>query len=367
MLEIMDVGQWIAIVLAPLAALCVTLGLRIFASRWGLIDHPGHRKVHGHPTPLVGGLAIFLTLLALQLALDRIPFQSWSMFFALLLVAVIGVADDAHELSHRAKFVAQALGAAVIVSGTSVWVTHMGNLAGLGVMELGKWSILVTIISIIGVMNAINMIDGIDGLSGSVSLVPVLLMVYLALGASEPGLVFELLLLAGAILGFLLLNLRLRGRAKALVFMGDTGCMVIGMLLAWYSIKFAGSPGSVIHPITAVWILAVPLLDMGSVMLLRLHQKKSPFHADQQHMHHLLLQAGYTVNQVVAIMAGFSLLYGVIGIAADRNGVPEVTMFVTFLGLWGAYVAGLKNPKALQAIAIGLIPPLAARTSSRVA
>lgn len=360
-------GQWFAVVLAPVVAVGLTRVLMRFAGRWDLIDHPGHRKVHDHPTPLVGGLAMFLTLLALQAAAGLVPFQSWSLFFALLLVTAIGVADDAHELSHRSKFVAQALGAAVIVSGTSVWVTHMGDLAGLGAIELGKWSILVTVIAFIGVMNAINMIDGLDGLSGSVSLAPVLLMAYLAATGNAPGLLFELLLLAGAILGFLSLNLRLRGRAKALVFMGDTGGMVIGMLLAWYSVKFAGQPKSAIQPITAVWLLAVPLLDMGSVMLLRLHQRKSPFHADQQHMHHVLLKAGYPVNQVVAIMAGFSLLFGVVGIAAERNGVPEAVMFVIFLGLWAAYAAGLKHPTVLQAMARRLVPPPAVRAGSRKA
>lgn len=84
-------------------------------------------------------------------------------------------------------------------------------------------------------------------------------------------------------------------------------------------------------------------------------------------MHHVLLKEAYTVNQVVAIMAGFSLLCGVTGVAAERNGVPEVVMFMAFLGLWDAYVAGLKHPKALQAIAMRLIEPLAARSSSRVA
>jgi UDP-GlcNAc:undecaprenyl-phosphate GlcNAc-1-phosphate transferase len=312
----------------------------------------------------VGGLAILLTLLALQAALGRVPFESWSLLCALLLVAGIGVADDARTLSHRAKFVAQALGSLVIVSGTSVWVTHMGDLLGLGVVELGKWSLIVTVISCVGVMNAINMIDGLDGLAGTVSLVPVLLMAYLAMTGGSADLVFELLLFAGAILGFLSLNFRLPGRAKARIFMGDTGGMVIGMLLAWYSVKLAGSPSSMIQPITAVWILAVPLLDMGSVMLLRLHQRKSPFHADQQHMHHVLLKAGYPVNQVVLIMAGFSFLYGAIGIAAERNGIPEVAMFVVFLGLWAAYVVGLKHPQGLQAIARRLIPPLSARPDS---
>jgi UDP-GlcNAc:undecaprenyl-phosphate/decaprenyl-phosphate GlcNAc-1-phosphate transferase len=306
----------------------------------------------------VGGVAMVLTLLALQAAVGRIPFESWSLLFALFLVTGIGVADDAHELSHRAKFVAQVMGSVIIASGTSVWVNHLGDLVGLGSINLGKWSLMVTIISFVGVMNAINMIDGLDGLAGSVALVPVMLLAYLAMAANTPGLLFELLLFAGTILGFLSLNLRLSGRSKGLVFMGDTGGMAIGMLLCWYSIKLAGSSMSVIRPITAVWILAIPLLDMGSVMLLRIHQRKSPFHADQQHMHHVLLKAGYPVNQVVAIMAGFSLLYGVIGIVAERNGVPEAVMFVAFLGLWGAYATGLRYSTGLQAIARRLIPPL---------
>jgi UDP-GlcNAc:undecaprenyl-phosphate GlcNAc-1-phosphate transferase len=284
-----------------------------------------------------------------------------------MVITVVGVADDARELSHRAKFVAQALGAVVIVSGTSVWVTSLGDLVGIGAIDLGKWALLVTIVAIVGVMNAINMIDGLDGLAGSVSLVSVALMAFLAMTGDVSGLLFELLLFAGAILGFLALNVRITGRAKALVFMGDTGGMVIGMLLAWYSIKLAGSATSLINPITAVWMLAIPLLDMGSVMLLRLSQRKSPFHADQQHMHHVLLKAGYSVNQVVAIMAGFALLYGVLGIVGERGGVPEVVMFIAFLALWAAYVAALRKPQGLQALAKRLISPLATRSGSGLA
>lgn len=367
MLEFLLDGLWLAVVLAPVVAAFLTAGLIRFAPRWGLIDHPGQRKVHVTPTPLVGGLAIMLTLVSLQAMIGHLPFQSWSLLFALLLVTAIGVADDAHELSHRAKFVAQALGAIIVVSGTSVWVTHLGDLVALGDIELGKWSLLVTVISFVGVMNAINMIDGLDGLSGSVSLMPVTLMAGLAMFANSPELAAELLLLGGAILGFLSLNLRLPGRARALAFMGDTGGMVIGMLLAWYSVKLAGAPGAVIHPITAVWVLAMPLLDMGSVMLLRLHQRKSPFHADQQHMHHVLLKAGYSVNQVVAIMAGSALLLGIIGIAAERGGVPESAMFVVFLALWAAYVVALKHPHGLCAIARRLILPVSERSGSGAA
>ncbi|MBI5107790.1 MAG: undecaprenyl/decaprenyl-phosphate alpha-N-acetylglucosaminyl 1-phosphate transferase [Rhodocyclales bacterium] len=331
--------------------------LMIFAPAWGLIDHPGHRKVHLHPTPLVGGLGMLLTLILLQILTGRLPFESLSLLVALAIITGIGVADDAHELSHRAKFVAQALGAGVIVSGTSVWVTGLGDLLGIGNIELGKWAILVTIISVVGVMNAINMIDGLDGLAASVSLMPVLVLAALAYHAGQAGPAFELALLAAVIFGFLLMNLRLPGRPRALVFMGDTGGMIIGMLIAWYSIKLGGSSNAAVAPITAVWILAMPLLDMGSVMLVRLMQRKSPFHADQQHMHHVLLHAGYSVNQVVGIMSALSLCLGATGIFADRHGVPQALMFLAFLLLWAAYVVALKHPAVIQSIARRVLSP----------
>jgi UDP-GlcNAc:undecaprenyl-phosphate GlcNAc-1-phosphate transferase len=356
--------QLLALILAPLVSAGVIRLLMIPAPKWGLIDHPGHRKVHMHPTPLVGGLGMLLTLILLQLLASRVPFESLSMLLALAIITAIGVADDAHELSHRAKFVAQALGAGVIVSGTSIWVTGLGDLVGLGNIELGKWAILITVIALVGVMNAINMIDGLDGLAASVSLMPVLVFAVLAYSGGQAGMAFELLLLAAAIVGFLLLNLRLPGRARALVFMGDTGGMIIGLLLAWYSIKIGGTSNSLVAPITAVWILAMPLLDMGSVMLVRLMQRKSPFHADQQHMHHVLLHAGYSVNQVVGIMAALSLFFGAIGILAELKGVPQGLMFFAFLVLWAAYVLALKHPAVMQNLARRILCPYAQRASS---
>jgi UDP-GlcNAc:undecaprenyl-phosphate GlcNAc-1-phosphate transferase len=349
--------QILVLVLAPFCSAGVARLLMTQAPKWGLIDHPGHRKVHREPTPLVGGLAMLATLLALQIAVGRVPFESFSLIAAVMIVTGIGVADDAHELSHRAKFVAQAIGAGVIVSGTSVWVHGLGNLFGLGDIVLGKWAILVSVISIVGVMNAINMIDGLDGLAGSICLGPVAVLAWLALGSGQTGEAFELLLLAGAILGFLSLNLRLPGRPRALLFMGDTGGMILGMLIAWYSIKLGGSSSSTIQPMTAVWVLAMPLLDMGGVMLLRVSQRKSPFHADQQHMHHVLLHAGYSVNQVVAIMGVLSIAFGVIGIVAEQSGVPQSTMFLAFLSLWAGYVWALKSPTRFHSIIHRLVCP----------
>lgn len=351
-----------------LVAIVLTVGvirlMMIAAPRWGLVDHPGHRKVHQHPTPLVGGLGMFFVMVLVQVAMGTMPFESWSLFFALLVITVIGVADDAHELSHRAKFVAQIIGSLIVVSGTSVWVTSFGDLLGIGSLEFGKWGMLVTVVAMVGVMNAINMIDGLDGLAGSVSLMSLIVFACVALGSENARLAFELLLVSCVLIGFLLLNLRLHGRERAQVFMGDTGGLILGLLLAWYSIKLGGSAASAVKPITAVWILAVPLLDMGSVMLLRLSQRKNPFHGDQQHMHHVLLHAGYSVNQVVGIMAALAFGLALVAVVCELQGVPQPVMFFGFLCLWGGYYAALKFPDACRQAFVRLIRPTGDKVGS---
>lgn len=350
-------AQWSLAFLSPLLAAVLVHALLKPAHRFGLVDHPGGRKDHQAPTPLVGGLAIITTVVGLQLLAGTLPFESLSLLFAVGITLAVGLADDAHEIGHRSKFFAQIAAALVVASGTGEHMTHFGDLFGLGPIELGKWSHVVTVISIIGLMNAINMIDGLDGLAGSIVVPPLVVYTLLALDGSAESLAFEILLLAGAIVGFLYYNLRSPWRPRALAFMGDTGGMLLGLLLAWYSIKFSGTDESAISPITAVWILAVPLLDMGSVMLLRVFQRKSPFHADRQHMHHVLLSAGYSVGQVVAIMSFVSLLAGALAVYAERTGVPESTLFAAFIACWGMYFAALAKPHHVRAVFPRVLEP----------
>ena len=347
---------WIAAV-APLVCVQLTHLLITQAQRVGLVDNPGGRKRHRAPTPLVGGLAIFLTIMVSSLFLGRMPGASWSLFMALLVTLVIGLADDAHEVGHRAKFLAQIVAALIIVFGTSVQVTTLGNLLGYGPIILGQWSPLVTAISIVGLMNAINMIDGLDGLAGTLVLLPLLLLSGVAFGSDRALLALEMLVVTGAIAGFLSFNLRTPWRSRAVIFMGDTGGLLLGLLLAWNSIQLAGYAGAPIKPITVVWILAIPLLDMGSVMMLRIWQGKSPFHADRQHLHHLLQRGGYTCGQVVFIMSGLSLVGAISALELQRIGAPEYAMFYGFLLVLAIYLAALAKPKRTLQIIYLLLPP----------
>jgi UDP-GlcNAc:undecaprenyl-phosphate/decaprenyl-phosphate GlcNAc-1-phosphate transferase len=339
---IMD-SLWL-VLLSPVLAVMLVLMLIRPARRFGLVDHPGGRKQHAAVTPLVGGFAIFLTLLLVKGVAGGIPGGSWSLFAAMAITVAIGVADDMHEIGHRSKFFAQVMAALVLVSGTDTHVLCLGDLLGFGDIELGKWSYLVTVLAIIGLMNAINMIDGVDGLAGVVTLVPLLVFAVIAMSFENASLTVEILILAGAVVGFLALNLRSPWRSRALVFMGDTGGMLLGLLLAWFSVILAGTNNSPIHPITAVWILAVPLWDMGSVMVLRMLQHKSPFFADRQHMHYVLLDGGYSVSQVVATKATISLVIGLIAVWAERVGIPEFLLFFVFLIVWATYTYALARP-----------------------
>jgi UDP-GlcNAc:undecaprenyl-phosphate GlcNAc-1-phosphate transferase len=333
------------LLLAPVLSAVLVLALIPLARRIGMVDHPGGRKLHEQETPLVGGLAIFLAYLAVIALSGGVPSGSLSLLAALLVAVAIGVVDDARDVTHRSKFVAQIGAALIIVSGTSVQITHFGDLLGFGPIALDKWSVLVTVVAIIGTMNAVNMIDGLDGLAGTVVLPPMLIFAALAHAHGDGRTAFELLALAGATAGFLAFNLRTPWRPRARVFMGDTGALVLGLLLAWYAMRLAGNPRGPVCPIVAVWILAVPLVDMSSVMLLRIFQGRSPFRADRQHIHYLLLDAGFSVSQVVAISAAASAGFGLAGVLLHESGAPEWLLALIAVLVWSAHLLVLARPQ----------------------
>ena len=318
------------------------------ARRFDLIDHPVGRKNHGAPTPLVGGLAIFLSMLVTLGLAGLLGGQSSSLWLAIFATVAIGVADDAHEIGYRSKFFAQLIAALLIVSGTTIHVLHFGDIFAVGDFPLDKWSYLVTVIAIIGLMNAINMIDGVDGLAGTQVLIPLLVFAWVALGSGDLASGLEIMILAGAVAGFLIFNLRSPWQRQARIFLGDTGGLLLGLLLAWYSIKLAGGEKAPLRPITAVWILAVPLLDMGAVMLLRMRQRKSPFQPDRQHLHYILLDAGYSVSQVVLMMGTVAVAFATVALLCETRQVPEFVMFGAFLGLLLAYAKLLSSPTILR-------------------
>ncbi len=318
------------------------------ALRIGLADLPGGRKQHQGTIPVTGGVAMFAGFAAAALSSGLVAGPTLALVTALGLLVAGGAADDMHDISPRSKFFVQLVAALFMTSWAGVQVAQLGDLLGLGTASLHGWAIPFSVVCALGVINAINMLDGLDGAAGGVALAAAL---WLAWCAAAQGLSVQcvlLLLLAAAIAGFLLWNLRLPGRAQAAVFMGDAGSMMLGLALCWFAIDLTQSAGRALPPIACVWLLAVPLLDMARVMFLRLLRGTSLFEADRGHLHHLLLARGHSVAATTWILIGGTVITGAIGVGAWKLGIPDWAMFYVFLALLAA-VLGLARAREFGA------------------
>lgn len=314
--------------------------IRLFqrtARHFSLVDVPYGRKSHEGAIPLVGGIAIAAAFIFSSF-LSRQPLIEFNSLFAgVLLLVIVGVLDDLHDLSANSRFVAQILASLLMASWGGVSVDALGNLLGASPAKLNNWSIPFTVVCVIGTINAINMIDGMDGLAGGIALIALLLF---GLAAQSAGLTLHaklLFILSCALFGFLLFNMRAPWRSRAAVFLGNAGSMMLGFTLAWFAVHLANPARNAFEPITAVWVLTIPLIDMASVMARRMERGTSPFQADMQHLHHLLQRIGLSVPMTAICILAASLVFGLIGLGAERARVPEYIMFYAFLGLLLVY------------------------------
>ncbi|GAB4173963.1 MAG: UDP-N-acetylglucosamine--undecaprenyl-phosphate N-acetylglucosaminephosphotransferase [Rhodocyclaceae bacterium] len=313
----------------------LVLVLKSLAHRFGLLDRPGGHKQHREPVPVVGGIAMFLSIALLETGQRELGLSS-STLWALGVLVATGVIDDRHGIPPLLKMAAQALAALVIVFGDGLMLASLGDLFGFGEVRLGWLAVPFTIFAVVGIINAANMFDGLDGLAGSMGAVA---LAWFAAAALILGLTVqmdEIFVLKGALIGFLLFNLRLPWRRRAAVFMGDAGSMMLGFVLAWIAMVLSQRPGGM-PPIVAVWILALPILDTLSVMARRIRKGRNPFAPDREHLHHVLERAGLSVERTVVVLAAASSAFGLVGLAAWRAGVPEAAMFYAFLLLLALY------------------------------
>lgn len=317
-----------------------TRALARAAIRIGLVDRPGGRKQHEGEIPVTGGLAMYAGFAAAALTSGLATGPWLALVAALGLLVAGGAADDMHDVTPRAKFWVQLAAALLMTSWAGVQVAGLGDLLGLGQVTLYQWAIPFSVVCALGVINAVNMVDGLDGAAGGVALVAALWLAYAAalqgLGAQTA----LLAVLAAAIAGFLAWNLRLPGRRQAAVFMGDAGSMMLGLALTWFAIDLTQGERRTMPAIAPAWVLAVPLIDMGRVMFVRLLRRTSLFDPDREHLHHLLMARGWSAGATSGILISASILAGAIGIGAWRAGVPDWVMFYAFLALGALVLVG---------------------------
>ncbi len=313
--------------------------LRHFASQVGLVDHPTERKQHGEVIPLVGGIGMATSFFLLYLLAPPGGTLYLGLLLGAAIVVVIGIWDDCHDLSSTLRFVAQILAAGAMILLDGVVLRDLGAiLPGLGgAWQLGVLAIPLTIFATVGVINALNMIDGVDGLAGSVAFTTLLAIALLALLGGATAIALLALLLAATVAAFLLFNWRHTGRRKALLFMGDAGSMFLGFTIGWLFIYLSQGEERAFAPVTALWIFALPLIDTVTLMLRRILKRRSPFQADREHFHHLLLAIGFNAHQTVFILLGVSLLCTLFAIIAHLAAIPESIQFLLFLLLFAGH------------------------------
>jgi UDP-GlcNAc:undecaprenyl-phosphate GlcNAc-1-phosphate transferase len=344
----------------PLKCLAVFAGtlllLRLLcrlAARINLVDTPGRRKRHRGAIPLIGGPAIFAGLAFGALFTVDTLYPYRALFAGLAVLLIAGILDDLRDLTPRQKFAAQLIAALIMVTWGHTTVVNLGDLFGFGPLSLPNWAVPFTVISLLGLINAINMADGADGLASGLSLVA---FFFLAMGALLIGkmVTFQVIATVIAVVGaFWVMNTRLPWQPHARAFLGDSGSMILGMLLTWFSIEVArGGRGPA--PIIAVWFLAVPLLDMGVVIGRRLGRGQSPFRAGRDHLHHVLIAAGLPPGTAVLLMHAIALALAAVGFFAWRAGVPDFVMFYAFLVLLaGSYVLSWSWPNLVRRVRRG--------------
>lgn len=315
------------------------VALHGFATRLGLVDRPGERKMHQGSVPMHGGLCMALVMLASGITLylvQGLNSAEWVMLLGLALFMTIGVLDDLRDLSARLRLVVELLLLFWLMQAFDFRIENLGNLSALGDIHLGWIAWPFTLFTIFCLINGINMLDGMDGLAAGIV---VICLAWFLLAAMVAGVAVSPLLwvMAGALLGFLFFNARAPWRRRAKVFMGDAGSLVLGFLLSWCCIAFTqqGTDASpaVLQPMTAVWILALPVIDTVYVVIRRARSGVGIFTPGRDHIHHRLQQLGFSDEGTVRLLWLVSAVLGGVGVGADLLQVPEVIMCYSFIAL----------------------------------
>lgn len=275
--------------------------VRRFARKISAVDLPNDRKVHRIPIPRLGGIAIYAGFLAAT-AVSIILSNFWGVKINLSLIGgitlgatlllIVGVVDDLRSLRPTTKLIFQIIAAAIIIYfGAEInFISSPFN----GIVPIGALAIPLTLLWVVGLTNAINLIDGLDGLASGVTAISSMTLFFVALRTHQIEAAILVLILAGAALGFLRYNF-----FPASIFLGDSGAMFFGFILAAASIIGVFKTTLVVALIVPILILGVPIFDTLFAIGRRLKERRHPFEADAKHIHHLLLRAGFNKREAV--------------------------------------------------------------------
>jgi len=337
-------------ILMGLVAFCATLlGQHLLtpqARRLGLIDHPAGRKDHVSPTPMTGGIAMLVgVILAGAFLVGDAGPASLGFSLSAIIVIALGAFDDRYDLSWRLRIAVQSVAALVMIFVGGIRIEQLGEVMGLGTGSLGLFSIPFTVFATVGVINAINMIDGADGLAGLLALCALVMLEAAAVYSGNGAVAHRVPILIGAVAGFLMFNLRFPWQPRARIFMGDAGSGFLGLAIACFAIRLTQNPAHPVSSVLGLWLIPVPLVDCLVLMVRRSRNKQSPFAADRNHIHHLMIEGGFGPTQAAFALALFTCACGLIVGQLLRLHVPHVVLLLAFVGLCMCWY-WLSSPRA---------------------
>jgi UDP-GlcNAc:undecaprenyl-phosphate GlcNAc-1-phosphate transferase len=329
------------------ATILVILIAKPLAQRFGLVDHPGGRKRHAVATPVVGGAAMLVGSVPIALATFELTPNIIGLMCAGAVVITAGLLDDLYDVRWYWRFVAQGAAALLMARVGGVQIEQIGPLFGDRV-ELGFLSLPITVLVTIGLMNALNMVDGIDGLAGGVTAAALVMLIAASVYSGNARLAHGLVILLGALAAFLVFNSRSPWRGRASVFLGNAGSEFLGLVIAWCCIRLTQNNLHPVTPALAPFLLAPPVIDCVTVMVRRIRNGRSPFAAGRDHLHHLLLDAGWSVSAAVSLIVALSFLIGLGGALAVKAHVSPIWLVAAFASLtFGYYVLTAKRARCI--------------------
>lgn len=325
----------LALVCAAVLSLALTPLVKMFAVKIGCMDVPKDgRRMHHVPIPRMGGLAIFLAFIISFLIFGKVNREIQGILLGAVMIVILGVLDDILTLKAMPKFIVQILAAVVVV----IHGCRIQHFLG---FRLADWlSYPLSVIWIVAITNAVNFIDGLDGLAAGVSAISAgaMLVVALILVPDTTAMSSAIILaaLVGACVGFIPYNFN-----PAKIFMGDTGSTFLGFMLASVSIYGLFKTYAVISFAVPFLVLGLPIFDICFAVIRRLAKGQSPMHADRGHVHHRLIDMGFSQKQAVAISYLLSAILGLSAVVLTDRGEVQALIFLGALIVVGTIGVGL--------------------------
>lgn len=324
----------LAFTIALAVSYFITPYVKQFAIKAGALDAPDYRKVHTRPIPRMGGLAIYLGFVLAVLACLHVNREIMGLLMGGTVILIIGIVDDLRQLSAKTKLLGQILAAVVLIM-FNIRIEWLTNPFG-DMIYLDYFSVPLTILWVVSLTNTVNLIDGLDGLAAGVSTIASVTILLVALQQNFWVVAILTAALAGSAFGFLQHNFN-----PAKIFMGDTGSMFLGYILAAVSILGVVKSAATIALIVPIVALGLPIMDTAFAIIRRYSNGRPIFKPDKGHLHHRLLEMGLTQKQAVLLMYVISGCLGLSAIALTEVNKGYGALIILLL-LGGAFLGAKK-------------------------